>query len=446
MKTLIKNAWVVTMDDDWHDYPEGFLLMEDTIIKDLGPMSKYLENYPDDFELDIKVVDAAGGLLIPGMINTHCHMGMIPFRGLGDDMKDRLFRLLLPLERSLTKELCCSSSKIAIAEMLQSGITTVFDMYFYENDVAEVADEMGIRAFLGQTVQSSTTCENLSEINYGMKLLPEFIEKWRNHELVKPAIGPHATYSVDLPVLQEIAQIAKDNEILYGIHMSEMDQEMTEFKKKYNSTPVQYLAEQGVLNENLVAVHCIHTNERDFQVLDQYGVGVAHCVVANTKSAKGVAPVQQMLDAGVTVGLGTDGPSSGNILDMFNQMRTMAYAQKTANKNRSAFPAKDIFYLATRGGAKALHIENKVGQLSIGYQADVVLLETKSLNMFPVYDPYSTIVYQGKSENVQDVWVNGSHLVENTQLTRVDLDGMTQEIAAMMNYFVATAKSMLAEL
>lgn len=446
MKTLIKNAWVVTMDDDWHDYPEGFLLMEDTIIKDLGPMSKYLENYPDDFELDIKVVDAAGGLLIPGMINTHCHMGMIPFRGLGDDMKDRLFRLLLPLERSLTKELCCSSSKIAIAEMLQSGITTVFDMYFYENDVAEVADEMGIRAFLGQTVQSSTTCENLSEINYGMKLLPEFIEKWRNHELVKPAIGPHATYSVDLPVLQEIAQIAKDNEILYGIHMSEMDQEMTEFKKKYNSTPVQYLAEQGVLNENLVAVHCIHTNERDFQVLDQYGVGVAHCVVANTKSAKGVAPVQQMLDAGVTVGLGTDGPSSGNILDMFNQMRTMAYAQKTANKNRSAFPAKDIFYLATRGGAKALHIENKVGQLSIGYQADVVLLETKSLNMFPVYDPYSTIVYQGKSENVQDVWVNGSHLVENTQLTRVDLDGMTQEIAAMMNDFVATAKSMLAEL
>lgn len=445
MKTLIKNAWIVTMDDDWHDYPEGFLLMEDTIIKDLGPMSKYLEIYPDDFELDIKVVDADGGLLIPGMINTHCHMGMIPFRGLGDDMKDRLFRLLLPLERSLTKELCCASSKMAIAEMLQSGITTVFDMYFYENDVAEVADEMGIRAFLGQTVQSSTSCENLDEINYGMKLLPEFIKKWRNHELVKPAIGPHATYSVDLPVLQEIAQIAKDNDILYGIHMSEMDQEMSEFKEKYNSTPVQYLAEHGVLNENLVAVHCIHTNERDFQVLDQYGVGVAHCVVANTKSAKGVAPVQQMLDAGVTVGLGTDGPSSGNILDMFNQMRTMAYAQKTANKNRSAFPAKDILYLATRGGAKAVHLEDKVGQLSVGYQADMVLLETKSLNMFPVFDPYSTIVYQGKSENVQEVWVNGAQLIEDGQLTRVNQRDMMQEISAVMDDFVTTAKGMLTE-
>ncbi|MEY8370947.1 amidohydrolase [Aerococcaceae bacterium 50-4] len=445
MKTLIKNAWVVTMDDDWHDYPEGFLLMEDTTIKDLGAMSTYRDTYPADFEAGVMVIDAAGGLLIPGMINTHCHMGMIPFRGLGDDMKDRLFRLLLPLERSLTKELCCASSKMAIAEMLQSGITTVFDMYFYENDVAEVADEMGIRAFLGQTVQSSTSCENLNEVNYGMKLLPEFIEKWHDHELVKPAIGPHATYSVDLPVLQEIARIAKENDILFGIHMSEMDQEMAEFKEKYQSTPVQYLADQGVLNDNLVAVHCIHTNEEDMQVLDQYGVAVAHCVVANTKSAKGVAPVQKMLDAGVTVGLGTDGPSSGNILDMFNQMRTMAYAQKTANKNRSAFPAKDIFYLATRGGAKSLHLENKVGQLSVGYQADITLLETKSINMFPIYDPYSTIVYQAKSENVQDVWVNGAHLLAEAQLTRVNQAEMTQEMAAIMDDFVTTAKQMLTE-
>lgn len=445
MKTLIKNAWIVTMDDDWNDYPEGFLLMEDTVIQDLGTMAKYNDTYPDDFEEDIKVVDADGGLLIPGMINTHCHMGMIPFRGLGDDMKDRLFRLLLPLERSLTKELCCASSKMAIAEMLQSGITTVFDMYFYENDVAEVADEMGIRAFLGQTVQSSTSCENLDEVNFGMKLLPEFIEKWRNHELVKPAIAPHATYSVDLPILQEIARLAKEDDILYSIHMSEMDQEMAEFKEKYRLTPVQYLAEQGVLNDHLIAVHCIHTNEKDIQVLDQYDVAVAHCVVANTKSAKGVAPIQKMIDGGVTVGLGTDGPSSGNILDMFNQMRTMAYAQKTANKNRSAFPAKDIFYLATRGGAKAVHLENKIGQLSVGYQADITLLETKSFNMFPVYDPYSTIVYQGKSENVQDVWVNGAHLVDNGQLTRVHQEDMKREISAVMDEFVATAKEMLKE-
>ncbi|MER1991709.1 MAG: amidohydrolase [Aerococcus urinaeequi] len=445
MKTLIKNAWIVTMDDDWNDYPEGFLLMEDTVIQDLGTMATYNDKYPDAFEEDIKVVDADGGLLIPGMINTHCHMGMIPFRGLGDDMEDRLFRLLLPLERSLTKELCCASSKMAIAEMLKSGITTVFDMYFYENDVAEVADEMGIRAFLGQTVQSSTSCENLDEVNFGMKLLPEFIEKWRNHELVKPAIAPHATYSVDLPILQEIARLAKENDILYSIHMSEMDQEMAEFKEKYRSTPVQYLAEQGVLNDHLIAVHCIHTNEKDIQVLDQYDVAVAHCVVANTKSAKGIAPIQKMIDGGVTVGLGTDGPSSGNILDMFNQMRTMAYAQKTANKNRSAFPAKDIFYLATRGGAKAVHLEDKVGQLSVGYQADMVLLETKSLNMFPVFDPYSTIVYQGKSENVQEVWVNGAHLIEDGRLTRVNQRDMMQEISAVMDDFVTTAKGMLTE-
>lgn len=445
MKTLIKNAWIVTMDDDWNDYPEGFLLMEDTVIQDLGTMATYNDKYPDAFEEDIKVVDADGGLLIPGMINTHCHMGMIPFRGLGDDMEDRLFRLLLPLERSLTKELCCASSKMAITEMLKSGITTVFDMYFYENDVAEVADEMGIRAFLGQTVQSSTSCENLDEVNFGMKLLPEFIEKWRNHELVKPAIAPHATYSVDLPILQEIARLAKENDILYSIHMSEMDQEMAEFKEKYRSTPVQYLAEHGVLNDHLIAVHCIHTNEKDIQVLDQYDVAVAHCVVANTKSAKGVAPIQKMIDGGVTVGLGTDGPSSGNILDMFNQMRTMAYAQKTANKNRSAFPAKDIFYLATRGGAKAVHLEDKVGQLSVGYQADMVLLETKSLNMFPVFDPYSTIVYQGKSENVQEVWVNGAHLIEDGQLTRVNQRDMMQEISAVMDDFVTTAKGMLTE-
>lgn len=130
---------------------------------------------------------------------------------------------------------------------------------------------------------------------------------------------------------------------------------------------------------------------------------------------------------------------------MFNQMRTMAYAQKTANKNRSAFPAKDIFYLATRGGAKAVHLEDKIGQLSVGYQADMVLLETKSLNMFPVFDPYSTIVYQGKSENVQEVWVNGAHLIEGGQLTRVNQTEMMAEISAVMDDFVTTAKGMLTE-
>lgn len=431
MKTTIKNVWILTMDETLTEYKQGFLTMEMDRIIAVGDMKDYKESTVHEEE----IIDGKGGILMPGMINVHTHASMIPFRSLGDDCKDRLRRFLFPLENEcMTAELTYHGAKYGIGEMLLSGVTTMMDMYYFEDEVAKAADEMGIRAYVGETVINFTTCDTTKPYG-GLGYSESFIKKWKGHERITPFIAPHATNTNSEEALIKANEISKTYGVPFSMHVAELDYEMDYFKEKYNETPIAFLNRIGVLNERLVAAHCIYLSQEDIELIQENKVAVAHCIGSNTKSAKGVAPVKALLEAGVPVGLGTDGPSSGNTLDLFAQFRLFANFHKVTNKDRSIFPAKEIVKLGTSGGAKVLHEEQQIGSLEVGKKADLVLIETESVNMFPVFDAYSALVYSANASNVEMVFVDGKCVVRDKRLVHVDLKEVRKSLDQAMTHF-----------
>jgi cytosine/adenosine deaminase-related metal-dependent hydrolase len=422
MKTLFTNAVIVTMNESFDVFNKGYLLVEDGKILSVGPMEQCID------DANMEVVDAEGGIMIPGFVNTHTHIGMIPFRGLGEDMKDRLNRFLFPLEqKQMTSSLARASAKYAVAEMQLSGITTFFDMYYFEDDIAEAVTEMGERAVLAETIIENTIDSN--EPYGGLIYAEKFIEKWADkNNLIIPSIAPHAPYSNTKDSLLKSKTIADKYNVPYMIHLAEMDYEVALLKEKYNMTPVEYLDNIGFLSSNLLAAHCIFINERDAEILSRYGVNVSHCVVANTKSGKGISPVKLMQNKGVCVGLGTDGPISGNTLDMFTVMKTVALAQKTFLHDRSAYTSREILKMATIDGARCLGIHKSTGSIEPGKKADLTIVETHSINMYPMHDPYAALVYQANAGNVQTVYVDGIKRVHNKNLSRHSVKKLRHEL------------------
>ncbi|WP_373739394.1 amidohydrolase [Jeotgalibaca porci] len=428
MKTLLTNMHVLTMDAAYTTFNPGFISITNDKITAVGPM----DNLPtDDYE---RVIDGKGALAIPGMINTHTHIGMVPFRSLGDDTPDRLTRFLFPLEQScMTESLAYHSGKYAIAEMQLAGITTFFDMYYFEDELAKATDEMGSRAILAETILEEAP--DAKKSYGGLAYAAEFIPKWLNHPLITPAVAPHAPYTNSAESLKQAFNLAEKYAVPFSLHVSEMTFEMEHYQNEYSQTPIQYLNDLGILNERTLAAHCIFATEADIALMKEKNVAVAHCIGANTKSAKGIAPVQAMLDAGLRVGLGTDGPSSGNTLDLFSQMKMVAYFHKTALKNRAAFPTRDIVRLATIGGAEALGMADQIGSLEPGKQADITLIETDSVNMFPIFDPYAVLVYSAQAHNVRDVFIAGEPVVTDKKIVCADLYDLRSRLDSEMKHF-----------
>lgn len=414
------------MNETGDIYSNGFILFEADKIVRLGDMKDYVA--PEKCE----VIDGKGGILMPGMINLHTHLGMIPFRGLQDDCEDRLRKFLLPMENAeMSPELVYASTKYAVSEMLLSGITTVMDMYYFEQETARAVEEMSIRGFLGETIMNEGTCD-FSTPSESLKYSEEFIIKYRNHPLITPCVAPHGTTTCSEDVLRSAYELSKKYQVPYTLHLSEMEYETKYFRDKYNATPIEYLDQLGLIDDRMIAGHCIHMSQRDFEIMKEKKASIAHCIGSNTKAAKGVAPVNEMLRHSITVGLGTDGPASGNTLDIITQFKLCANFHKNANKDRSAFPAKTIVEMGTINGAKALHIDALVGSLEVGKQADLVLVETESVNMFPLYNPYSSLVYNANSSNVSAVFVAGKCVVKEKRLVEHDLNDIKEALSYEM--------------
>lgn len=432
MKTLIDQATVLTMNREKKVYRDGYVLTDGDRILEVGqgsPSSGY----------DCRI-DGRHGILLPGFVNTHCHVPMIPFRTMGDDCPDRLRRFLFPLElEAMGPELVYLSAKYGICEMLLSGTTTFLDMYYFEDQVAKAAKEIGIRCFLGQTVIDGKTCDS-PEPYGGLKLGEEFIKKWKNDPLITPLIAPHATNTNEPWALREAFALAETYDVLFTLHASEMDYEMDYFADTYQMTPIQFLESIGVLSGRTLAAHCIHLTDGDLEILKRTRTSVSHCIGSNTKAGKGVAPVKKMVQSGILVGLGTDGPSSGNTLSMFSQLRLFASFHKTENRDRALFPSEEIVSLGTMGGAGALHIETETGSLQPGKKADLILVETDSVNMFPCFDPYSALVYSANASNVELVMVDGNILVRDKKLSGVDMAELREELSEAMKDFHRAAE------
>lgn len=433
MKTGIRNVTVVTMDSDFHIYENGYVLFEDDRILSVGGASGRPETE------GIQWIDGQGGILMPGMVNVHSHIPMIPFRSMGDDCPDRLRRFLFPLElKAMTPELVYLSSLYAVCELLLAGVTTVLDMYYFEDQVARACDEMGIRAWVGETIIDMPTCDSPMP-GGGLALCEELIRRWKDHGRVHPVVAPHATNSNTPQMLRAAWELSSKYGVPYTLHVSEMDYEMSYFREKYDKTPIAFLHDLGVLGTDTIAVHCIHATDEDIALLAQTGTKVAHCIGANTKAGKGICPMKDMVDAGVTVGIGTDGPSSGNTLDLFTQLRMIPSLQKTKYRDRSAFPAREIVAMGTIGGARCLKADGQIGSIEAGKKADLVLVETQSVNMFPRYNPYSVLVYSANASNVDSVFVDGRCLVRHGRLTGVELGEVRARLAAAMTDFEKSA-------
>lgn len=432
MKQLIDHVTVLTIDQEKKVYSDGYVLIEDEKIAEIGCDAR-----PEGADV---YMDGKGGILMPGMINVHSHIPMIPFRSLGDDCPDRLRRFLFPLElEAMTPELVYRSARYAICELLLAGVTSVLDMYYFEDQVARACDEMGIRGWVGETVINMETCDSREPYG-GLKLCEKLIRDWKGHERIHPMVAPHATNTNSPEMLKAAYDLAKAYDVPYTLHVSEMDYEMELFRKEYDQTPIEFLYDLGVLGPKTIAAHCIHATNHDIELFAETETKVAHCIGSNTKGGKGICPVLDMQKAGVVVGYGTDGPSSGNTLDLFTQFKLSASCQKTKYHDRGAFRTEEIVELGTMGGAKVLGAEKELGSIEVGKQADLVLLETESVNMFPIYNPYSAIVYSANASNVDSVWVAGKQLVKGHQLVGIDLKSEREQVEASMTVFRERAK------
>lgn len=439
MRTIIYNGILVTMNHGRAVYPRGYVMMEGTKITGVGPVEELWFRYGRDLgqkkDLDGEELcfeDVRGAVIMPGMVNTHCHMSMIPFRGLGDDCKDRLRVFLLPMEqKAMDREMAVLAGRYGACELLLAGVTTVMDMYYFAESLAQVMDETGIRGFAGETVMDEATCDAgtpREAIAAGLKAM----EARGADSRVKVCLSPHGTTTLEGGLLRRIYDIDRESKVPFTLHAGEMDYEMAYLRDTYHMGAAEYLDHLGVLGPCTLLAHAIQVSEREIELLGRRGASVAHCIGSNTKAAKGVAPVGKMMEAGVAVGLGSDGPASGNTLDLFTQMRFCANFHKNEQRDRSAFPVKDIVAMATIQGARALGLGDVTGSLEVGKEADVVVVETDSANMFPVYDPYAALVYSAQASNVAAVYVAGRCLVKDKKLVRQDLFRLREELLGKM--------------
>lgn len=419
---MITDGTVLTMNPENTVFEHGTVVVSDgKIVAVGGPelTAKYQAK---------KVLDVKGDIVMPGLINTHTHGSMTVFRSLGDDVPDRLHRYIFPLENKLvSRDMVRTGANLANIEMIKGGVTTYADMYYFEDEVAKTVDKAGLRAVLGETIINFPVADAQTP-EEGIAYAVRFINEYKEHPRITPAFAPHAPYTNTTENLQKIAALSEELNVPVMIHLAETDREKEEIAKRTGGkSPVQYMADIGVLNNRLLAAHVIMADDNDLDLLKKHDVGVAHNISANTKSAKGVAPVTQMLEKGIRTGLGTDGPMSSNTLTTMNELNLVGKIHKLETKNRAAMPPLTVVEMATMGSARALHMDDKIGSLETGKLADIIVVDTKAPNMVPVYSPYAALVYGANGANVRHTIVDGVILMEDRQLLTVNENEIIQD-------------------
>lgn len=426
MNHILTNAIIVTMNEQSEIIQNGYVIINDGIIRELGPMIDLKNN------VEGTRYNCQGKIITPGMINTHTHLGLIPLRSMADDLPDRLRQFLFPMEmKYMNAKLVQAATAFGAMESLKSGVTTVADMYYFTDEVMTALDQIGIRGLCGQTIIKENACDRLSE-DEALQVVETLIQKWQGHPRLQVMVAPHGTTTVSTKAMIQAAQIARKHHIKMMVHTSEMTYEMEHFKKHNNQTPIEYLNDIGVLGPHFIAVHCIFAQHHDFKILAQSNSSVAHCLIANMKSGKGVMDLKSLLEAGVNVSLGTDGPISGNTLDLWSQMRFVPLVHKTINHDRAYLPSDQVVQLATNNGSKTLGLADKVGSLEVGKAADLITIDPQMANVYPVHDIYATLVYAVQTQNVCDVMVDGQWVVKDHRLLTMDEANIKSQLEAAM--------------
>ena len=419
MKTTIKNAIVITSDDDFSIYENGMVLINDGKIDYVGECDKKTETAFAAKE----VIDAKGNIIMPGLVNAHTHLPMTLFAGYGSGLplKEWLEDKIWPAEAKLTGEDVYIGSKMGIAQMLLSGTTCFLDMYYFIDDMARAIEEMGIRAVLSRAV--------LDPGGFDQRLQEsvESAQKYKNHKMIDIMMGPHAIYTNGKESLLKVLNAAKENECAIHVHVSETSGEVEACMKENGMTPVEYLDSIGYFDEHVAAAHCVHVTDNDIAIMSKKNVYAVHNPSSNLKLSSGIAPVQKMLDAGVCVAIGTDGASSNNNLDMIEEMHIAALISKHKDADPTAVPAECAIKMATANGAKALGIYDKTGSLEEGKRADIIMLDINSPFSQPKREYLNNIVYSMGRSQIKMTMVDGKVLQKDGDVLGLDLKEITDK-------------------
>jgi len=444
---IVKNGQILTMNEEKDIIEDGVIIVDDNRILKVGG-EELLKEYRAK-----KVIDAKGGIVIPGMINTHNHLPMIAFRGLGEEgIENRLFAYFFPLEgEKLSRDLIYKATIHGSIDMAMSGVTTYADMYYHMDEMAKATKKIGLRAVLGETVIKYPVVDAPTPYG-GLEYAVDFINEYRNDELITPAFGPHAAYTVSEEKLKEIAQLQREYNVPVLIHLAEnvkQPLELSEMKGR-SFSETEFLDQVGLMNENTLVAHAIELSDNDIKILRDNNVGIAYNPMANAKGATGIAKVMEMREAGIeNIGLGTDGPMSSNQVDLFRVLSYASVMQRIKYNDRTIMTPDEVLEMATIGGARALNMASEIGSIEEGKKADIVVIETDSPNMMPNYDPYATIVFQANPHNVSSTIVNGRVIVENRKLLTYDMaknkknmEEITEDIEEFARELAVKAKEM----
>ena len=409
---LIKNARILTYEKDRVNDFEGSVLIENDKIVDIG----------DNISVSAdKVIDADGNFLMPGLVNTHNHIAMNLFRGLADDMEldTWLNDNIWPMEANLNSNYCYAGSLLAIVEMIKTGTTTFNDMYFYMSSTAQAVDKSGIRGVLSYgMIDFGDEERRENEFKENIDLIKNFNNTSDGRITCK--LGPHSTYTCSKELLERTREEANKYNVGIHIHMNETQKEINDVKEATGMRPFEYLDDIGFLDSDVIAAHCVWLSDNEINIIKEKGVNVSHNPCSNMKLASGVSPVSRLVDNNINVSIGTDGASSNNNLDLFEEMKFAALLQKVNTLNPKALPSDEVFKMSTVNGAKALGL-NDVGTIEVGKKADLILLDKKSITMTPNSNlPSSNIVYSANGYDVLTTICNGKILMENKKLLTLD--------------------------
>jgi len=450
--TILRGGTVLTMNPDRTIYAPGSVAVLGDAIVAVGPVAEIDAAYAAT-----EIIDCSDHIVMPGLINTHTHAPMALLRGLADDLRLDvwLHGYILPVEREFVNpEFSFLGTLLSCAEMLRGGVTTFVDMYYHEEEVAWAAVQAGMRGVCGETVVKLPT-PDAAAFEQGLTYLSDLIAHWEGHDLIVAVPAPHSIYLTTPEILRETTAIAMQHDVPQLIHVSETAGEVDDWITATTRRPVRWLEERGILESKVVAAHCVHVNREEALLLAETGTGVAHNPTSNLKLASGIAPVWSMIEAGVHVGVGTDGCASNNDLDMFEEMRLAALLAKGVGGSPVALPAEDAVAMATIEGARAVFLDHLTGSLEPGKRADLIVLDMSRTHSLPHFQTtglnvYSRIVYASHREDVRDVFVNGKQIVRDRALLTVDESQIleqTRDMAQRINaFFVAREESVLDKL
>ena len=415
--TLLHPRWVICVDNDNRVLQDHSVIIKEDLIADIRPRQTALQTYPNSESIELPQQ-----ALMPGLVNAHTHLAMNLLRGFADDLPlmTWLNDHIWPAESAhIDYRFVEDGSRLAVAELLQGGVTCFNDMYFFPEAVAAVAAETGIRATVGMIVIDFPSAWANNADEYLQKGI-DLHQQLQSSALISTILAPHAPYTVCDDTLNKVVALRDKLGVGVHMHIHETTAEVTQYQQEHGVRPIEKLEQLNLLNEKLCAVHMTQVTDKEIELLARRQCHMLHCPESNLKLASGMAPVTAMANAGINIAIGTDGAASNNDLDMLGETRTAGFIGKIESNNAAALPTTQPLRMATLNGAKALGMDQITGSIEKGKQADLISIDFDSICMQPVYDPVSQIVYSASRHDVSNTWVAGERLLKDKQLTRMN--------------------------